>query len=91
MSSLLFSFRNELFSHNYFWNSDNVVALEPLSHLETLVLGGNRIRRFEDLQPLVKLRNLHTLELLGNPVCSLAGYPNIVLSMLPALLNLDGR
>ena len=63
--------------------------IKKLKSLQSLALGGNEIKGFEDLAPLKDLENLTDLDLLGCDVNILEGYRDKVFETLPHLLILD--
>jgi DNA repair exonuclease SbcCD ATPase subunit len=65
-------------------------GLDQLYRIEVLNLAHNNIADCESLSPLKALENLHDLSLLGNPICSIVDYENMVFSYLPKLCYLDG-
>jgi acidic leucine-rich nuclear phosphoprotein 32 family protein A/C/D len=76
--------------------ADNFLKGSELSHicgnenLETLKVGGNKIATFDELKCLEVLKNLYSLDLIGNPVCELENYQEMVFEMIPSLEVLDG-
>ncbi|XP_063229977.1 U2 small nuclear ribonucleoprotein A' [Bacillus rossius redtenbacheri] len=79
-----------------FLNNNRIVRLAEgleacLPALECLVLTGNLIHELGDLDPLVPLKNLHTLSLLQNPVTAKPHYRLYVAHRLPQVCLLDFR
>lgn len=75
--------------------SDNRIQ-NTLSHLTGspklthLNLSGNRIKDFEELQPLKELENLEVLDLFNNEVTSTQNYRDKIFELIPSLKYLDG-
>merc|ERR1712166_176187 len=72
------------------------VGVELPPSLEELRLDGNKLGAIEDIRMLKSLPNLRALYLQGadgskaNSICKSPQYPNMVLTLLPELTNLDG-
>lgn len=49
-------------------------AFEPIPHLVSVVLTGNKLEKLVDLEPLTKLKSLERLSLLDNPVTKVKHY-----------------
>jgi hypothetical protein len=58
-------------------------------HIQTLMLGANKVEKIEELAALKGFRQLLQLDLLNNPVVREAGYRAQVFSMFPSLSILD--
>jgi hypothetical protein len=58
-------------------------------HMQTIMIGANKVEKIEHLNPLKSMRNLLQLDLLNNPVVKEAGYRALVFSMFPSLSVLD--
>jgi hypothetical protein len=58
-------------------------------HIQTLMLGANKVENIADLGALKGLRQLLQLDLLNNPVVNEPGYRVQVFSMFPSLSILD--
>jgi hypothetical protein len=58
-------------------------------HIQTLMLGANKIEKIDDLAKLKGFRQLLQLDLLNNPVVNEPGYRAQVFSMFPSLSILD--
>lgn len=75
--------------------SDNRIS-NGLSHLmgspklTHLNLSGNRIKDFEELQPLKDLENLEVLDLFNNQVTMIENYREKLFTLIPSLNYLDG-
>uniref|UniRef100_A0A182WB70 U2A'/phosphoprotein 32 family A C-terminal domain-containing protein n=1 Tax=Anopheles minimus TaxID=112268 RepID=A0A182WB70_9DIPT len=75
--------------------SDNRIS-NGLSHLmgspklTHLNLSGNRIKDFEELQPLKDLENLEVLDLFNNQVTLIENYREKLFQLIPSLNYLDG-
>lgn len=75
--------------------SDNRIQ-NALSHLTGspklthLNLSGNRIKDFEELQPLKELENLEVLDLFNNEVTMTQNYRDKIFELIPSLKYLDG-
>lgn len=67
----------------------HLIHLAGSRHLQTLMLGANKVEKVGDLAPLKSLRQLLQLDLLNNPVVNEAGYRAQVFSMFPSLSILD--
>lgn len=68
---------------------DHLQYLAGSRHIQTLMLGANKIEKIEDLVPLKQMRSLLQLDLLNNNVVKLPGYRAQVFSMFPSLSILD--
>ena len=66
-------------------NADALASLSHLTELQSLSLGGNPIKNFEDLQSLSKLHKLIQLDLFGCPVSEDPKYRDKVFAMFPGL------
>lgn len=75
--------------------SDNRIS-NGLSHLTGspklthLNLSGNRIKEFEELNPLKELENLEVLDLFNNEVTATESYRDKIFELIPSLKYLDG-
>ena len=75
--------------------SDNRIS-SGLSHLVNspklthINLSGNKIKDYEELQPLKELENLTNLDLFNNDVTATEGYRDKVFNLIPSLVYLDG-
>ncbi|XP_050072716.1 uncharacterized protein LOC126560807 [Anopheles maculipalpis] len=75
--------------------SDNRIS-NGLSHLmgspklTHLNLSGNRIKDFDELQPLKDLKNLEVLDLFNNQVTLIENYRDKLFELIPSLIYLDG-
>lgn len=58
-------------------------------HIQTLMLGANRVEKIEELQPLKHFHQLLQLDLINNPICKLPGYRAQVFTLFPSLSILD--
>lgn len=58
-------------------------------HIQTLMLGANKIDKIDELTAIKGFRQLLQLDLLNNPVVNLPGYRAQVFSMFPSLSILD--
>ncbi len=67
-----------------------LVHLQGCRHLQTIMLGANKIEKIEDLIALKGMKQLFQINLLGNPIQTEAGYRNKVFDMFPSLTVLDG-
>lgn len=65
----------------------NLTGSPKLTHLN---LSGNRIKDFEELQPLKHLQNLEVLDLFNNQVTLIENYRDKIFQLVPSLSNLDG-
>uniref|UniRef100_A0A182NLZ1 U2A'/phosphoprotein 32 family A C-terminal domain-containing protein n=1 Tax=Anopheles dirus TaxID=7168 RepID=A0A182NLZ1_9DIPT len=75
-------------SDNRISNSLNHLTGSPkLTHLN---LSGNRIKDFEELQPLKDLENLEVLDLFNNQVTLIENYREKLFQLIPSLNYLDG-
>lgn len=63
--------------------------IAPSKHIQTLMLGANKVEKIEELAALKSFRQLLQLDLLNNPVVNLPGYRAQVFSMFPSLSILD--
>lgn len=66
---------------------ENLSSCENIEHLD---LKGNKIQCIEQLEPLTKLVNLKTLELLNCEIASIENYRELIFKLLPNLEFLDG-
>lgn len=67
-------------------------GLECFGGVASLSLGGNLLRRVEDLRPLASLPRLETLSLEVNPVCGAPNYrAHVIASATRSLRVLDRR
>ena len=80
------NFRGIFLSHN---EITSLATIGQFRFLEILVMEYNKIRFIEDLAPLESLRFLTTLNLTGNPVCSLPLWDVHVLKLCPHLKILN--
>jgi hypothetical protein len=69
--------------------SPDVNALESLTNLTELNLKANKIKRLNQLHAISCMNNLRRLELAGNDIVHLAGYPKVVFDLQPKLLFID--
>jgi hypothetical protein len=69
--------------------SPDVNALESLTNLTELNLKANKIKRLDQLRGISCMNNLRRLELAGNDIVHLAGYPKVVFDLQPKLLFID--
>ena len=60
-----------------------------LQNLQSLSLGGNKIKTYEDLEYLKKMDNLIDLELLGCEICELDGFKEKIFEIYPRLFLLN--
>lgn len=67
-----------------------LVHLQGCRHLQTIMLGGNKIEKTDDLIAFKGMKQLFQISLLSNPIQSEAGYRVKVFSMFPSLTVLDG-
>jgi len=58
-------------------------------HIQTLMLGANKVEKVEELAPLKGFRQLLQLDLLNNPIVKEPGYRAQAFSMFPSLSILD--
>lgn len=65
----------------------NLTGSPKLTHLN---LSGNRIKDFEELQPLKHLQNLEVLDLFNNQVTLIENYRDKIFQLIPSLAYLDG-
>lgn len=65
----------------------NLTGSPKLTHLN---LSGNRIKDFEELQPLKDLQNLEVLDLFNNQVTLIDNYRDKIFQLIPSLTYLDG-
>lgn len=65
----------------------NLTGSPKLTHLN---LSGNRIKDFEELQPLKELENLEVLDLFNNEVTMTPNYRDKIFELIPSLKYLDG-
>jgi histone H2A len=67
----------------------DLVYLSGSRHLQTIMMGANKIDKLDDLQPLSKMRQLFQLDLINNPIQREPGYRVQVFQMIPSLTVLD--
>ncbi|XP_058120414.1 acidic leucine-rich nuclear phosphoprotein 32 family member A isoform X1 [Anopheles coustani] len=65
----------------------NLTGSPKLTHLN---LSGNRIKDFDELQPLKHLQNLEVLDLFNNQVTLIENYRDKIFQLIPSLAYLDG-
>ncbi|KAJ7989738.1 hypothetical protein DPEC_G00307640 [Dallia pectoralis] len=65
--------------------------MDKLLNLHILSLGNNVLAQLENVIYLRKFKNLHTLNLAGNPICNEDHYKIFVAAYLPELVYLDFR
>lgn len=68
---------------------ESLEYLRHSKHLQTLMLGANKIEKLEHLAPLKTMKKLLQLDLINNPVSRLPGFRNEVLTQFPSILILD--
>ncbi len=68
---------------------DHLQYLQNSKHLQTLMLGANKIESIEQLRPFTNFRQLLQLDLINNPIQKISGYRNLVFTLLPKLTILD--
>ena len=66
-------------------NADALSSLAPITELQSLSLGGNPIKNFDDLKGLSKLTKLIQLDLFGCPLSEDPKYRDKVFAMFPNL------
>lgn len=66
---------------------NNLTGSPKLTHLN---LSGNRIKDFEELQPLKDLQNVEVLDLFNNQVTLIENYREKIFQLIPSLSYLDG-
>ena len=71
-------------------NIENVNSLSNLKELKTLDLSLNCISTLDSIRQLSQCESLSSLNLSGNPICEVLGYPIPVFSVLPSIKVLDG-
>ena len=62
---------------------------DSIENLEYLILTGNKIANFVEIDRLVNLKKLDTLSLSGNPITKRKFYREYVINKLPQLRVLD--
>jgi hypothetical protein len=67
----------------------SLAPFESCRHLQQLLLRGNQISSFDELDYLQNLPYLTTLSLIDNPIAQMPNYRDIVLRKLPRLRMLD--
>jgi hypothetical protein len=67
----------------------SLAPFESCRHLQQLLLRGNQISSFDELDHLQNLPCLTTLSLIDNPIAQMPNYRDIVLRKLPRLRTLD--
>ena len=60
-----------------------------MEKLSVLRLGNNRLNSRDDILYLRKLRNLRTLSIKGNPLCTTEDWKSFTISLLPHLSFLE--
>lgn len=81
---------------NLLLNNNRIVRIgddiaDTLPHLESIILSGNNVQEFCDLEALTKLERLETLSLLTNPVSAKPHYREYMAHKFPHLRLLDFR
>lgn len=73
--------------------NNNISTLGELDalRLHSLLLAQNNVTSLKHLASLNKLKSLHTLLLIGNPVCAEHHYRQFVIWLVPSLQVLDGE
>ena len=60
-------------------------SLSNLSELQSLSLGGNQIKTFDDLKPLKNLDKLFQLDLIDCEICEVPEYREKIFEFFPSL------
>jgi Leucine-rich repeat (LRR) protein len=60
-------------------------SLSNLSELQSLSLGGNQIKTFDDLKPLKNLEKLFQLDLIDCEICEVPEYREKIFEFFPSL------
>lgn len=68
---------------------ESLHCLKGCRHLQTLMLGANKIEKLEHIQGLSSMRQILQLDFINNPVSKVAGYRNQVFSFFPTCMILD--
>lgn len=65
--------------------------MDSLTALHVFSIGNNDIRELDNIIYLRRFKNLQTLNLSGNPICSLEEYKQYLMAHIPKLEFLDYR
>lgn len=81
---------------NLYLNNNRIVKIgddlaETLPNLESIILSGNNIQEFGDLEPLTKLEKLETISLMTNQIAARPHYREYISYKFPNLRLLDFR
>lgn len=55
---------------------EDLVNIQASRHLQTLMLGANKIEKLDHLAPLTSMKKLLQLDLINNPVSKVPGFRN---------------
>jgi hypothetical protein len=68
---------------------DDLIHLRASRHIQTLMLGANKIERVDQVAQLQFMTNLMQLDLINNPVYRSPGYREKMYEIFPSLVVLD--
>lgn len=69
----------------------SIANIERIESLQILLISGNRISEFYELEKLGELPNLVELSFMSNPISRKPNYRVYILKRIPQLVNLDGK
>lgn len=72
-----------------FFDGDSLQYLTNSKKLQSLVLGGNKIRKMEDIESLKNLENLIELDFLGSEICEVENFKENIFASFKKLLLLN--
>ena len=71
-------------------NEKEIKKLKKYPLLSEIYAANNRIKNFEDLKELSKMRELHLLDFTDNPICKIKDYRETIFKIFPRVIFLDG-
>ena len=72
-----------------FFDGDSLQYLTNLAKLQSLILGGNKLRKIEEIESLKKLENLIELDFLGSEICEEENFKENIFASFKKLLLLN--
>ena len=67
-----------------------IIKLKKYPLLSEIYAANNRIKNFDDLKELSKMRELHLLDFSDNPICKNKDYRETIFKIFPRVIFLDG-
>ena len=67
-----------------------IIKLQKYPLLSEIYAANNKIKNFEDLKELSKMRELHLLDFTDNPICKSKDYRETIFKIFPRVIFLDG-